>query len=673
MDSVLEFFCSASVWLTMATLLIWAAYAYYLYKITSVKSNHEKLYTTFWVVMATAIVYHIIIHYFAKDAEYDNWALNLLFSLKYSFEMFLTKTVLEKSKIAEVLTSCQWLYCGYSILYGIAVLTSGFIGFHFLSRRHYTRRWLKQGDTERKTHILVGVNDASRCLAKNIENDQIIFVHIPKPEDGWQGLSLWNNIIRIFNERKTPDKYTSNVVLRGDGDMGGIEKWLEKESTSIYLLSENQNENIAALEKLWKKKDLFKCKIYCHARRDDGLVDKYNSYADDGDRVTFIDSSSLAVQLLIKEKEDMLPVNYVKVAKDNDGHNIGYVKSPFNCAVIGFGETGREAMKFLYEFGAFADKNNNKSPFMCHIFDNDLDKQLNKLGLDIRNIRSSEVKGDAREFETYSMDVCTNSFRCKMRELIRSLNYIFVCLGDEDLNVATAINLAQCAVEEDRKTNNICIAVRLSGMSALNKDTIDKANAVYNGCIKVFGFIEDIWKPDIISNAYLDEEARKFYTSYKELSEEHNKVLEYDPEPTWEEREAKLKSKETCYETRCSIRRKRAQDYSNCFHKRTKQILCSDAKMANAIYDTDNGKAHCDGQDSNTGECNNDISKTLLSLAVCEHLRWEASHLMLGYRETSGKTKDLQKLHKCIKPYSDLTSEGIKHFDWLVVKNSLEK
>lgn len=73
----------------------------------------------------------------------------------------------------------------------------------------------------------------------------------------------------------------------------------------------------------------------------------------------------------------------------------------------------------------------------------------------------------------------------------------------------------------------------------------------------------------------------------------------------------------------------------------------------------------------NDQHCTKDYQDILEHLAVCEHLRWEASHLMLGYSPTEGNTDDVKKLHRHLKPYSEL-DETTKHFDWLVVKNSLE-
>lgn len=119
------------------------------------------------------------------------------------------------------------------------------------------------------------------------------------------------------------------------------------------------------LETLWEHKEL-KCRIYCHAKKE-GLINRYDNIADVEDRVRFVDSSFLSVVALKKWHDNaMLPVKYVDVAEDSETkRRLGYVTSEFQCAVVGFGETGKEALKFLYEFGAFLDKDNGKAPFKC--------------------------------------------------------------------------------------------------------------------------------------------------------------------------------------------------------------------------------------------------------------------------------------------------------------------
>jgi hypothetical protein len=525
--------------------------------------------------------------------------------------------------------------------------------------------WLRKQTAESNAHIFVGINDASKSLAADIKNGQVIFIDIPK-QDSLQSVSIKDMIERFFKTGEKQGWLENYVVLRAGKGIGKIKEWLAEPTTTVYLLSDDQAANIVDLEKLWEHKDTLQCKIYCHAKKE-GIVNRYDSITDSKDRITFVDSSFLAVEAL-KKQDSKLPVNYVKIATDNK-RKLGYVESSFNCAVIGFGETGKEAMKFLYEFGAFPTATNGKAPFKCHIFDGNLDKELGEFGVDINTLKSPVAQDS--EFETHPYYVGTSAFRTEISSIVRDLNYVVVSLGDDSLNIETALSIAECALAEGKPLDeNFCIAVRLTAISKLNEDTIAEANKTFGNWIKIFGLPEDIWKLSIISNEDHDAAARKFYESYKMHSDVLNSGLTYDLDPTWDEREKMLC--EGTYEKRCEIRRKRAQDFSNSLHVTTKRKLCEGydthkTKVVDQILDAnkgDDGKVHCNG----------DYCEILEHLAVCEHLRWEASHMIMGYRPVAkdgDPTDEMKKLHKYIKPYS-LLPEHIKHFDWLVVKNSLK-
>lgn len=682
------------------TTLILIAYFIYLYRITGRNRSSDKLIRAFAIVALLGVAYHIWLFSIIiddKSIQNINPMSILLFSVQYSLEMFLANTIIIKNEVQTILGDNPLMFHVFLTLYGMAVLTSGFSIFHFLSRRLYNWFWLTFHKSSIKTHIFIGINDASLCLADDImktnkdgtikDEEQIVFIDLPDHQEGQlQGISIWDIIARFFKDSKETEKLSNYVVLKAGKGIEKIAKWLKEAQNRVYILSDSQLQNLSILENLWEHKEQygFKCKIYCHAKKE-GLINRYDSITDVEDRVTFIDSSYLSVVSLKKiDSGKMLPVRFVDIAEDPVTKNkLGYVTSVFNCAIIGFGETGKESLKFLYEFGAFANKDNGKAPFKCHIFDNNLDKELGELGIDLATLQSPAAKEP--EFELHSCAVGTIEFRAEMSKLINELNYIVICLGDDNLNVKTALNIVECAAIEGRDTKDkFRIAIKQAKTGKLNKDTLANANKAYNNCIHPFGLTEDIWKMDVISNEELDSDARRFYESYSIMSAELNKRLQYPPNPSWEGREENgIRSKD--YEKRCEARRQKAQDYSNSLHKTTKQALCEPYNkdeqarceyynnLSSKIYDVNRNKngeiditgiSHCE-EDTNT-----ETMKILEHLAVCEHLRWETSLMLMGYRPTDGKNKDLKKLHNCIKPYSKLP-EFTKHYDWLVVKNSL--
>ena len=664
--------------LSTITTIVLAAYAILLYRITGRNRSADKLVSAFTIVLLLGFGYHLwLFNLMAHEAnfiQYDSPMSRVLFSVQYSLEMFLANTLLFKGEVKEILQEQAFMFQGYLVLYGMAILTSGFSIFHFLSRRLFNWFWLTFHKANSKAHIFIGINDASLYLAKDImsnikkgdtnrNKEQIIFIDLPDQQDNPQGMSIWDIVGGFFKDNKEHKELSNFVVLKAGKGIGKITKWLKKGETKVYILSDSQEQNVSILEALWEHKEL-KCEIYCHAKKE-GLINRYDNIADVEDRVRFVDSSFLSVVALKKWRDNaMLPVKYVDVAEDTETkRRLGYVTSEFHCAVIGFGETGKEALKFLYEFGAFPNKDNGKVPFKCHIFDNNLAKELGEFGVDLTTLRSPVAKEP--EFELYSCAVDTIEFRTEMSKIIGKLNYIVVCLGDDNMNVETARNIVECAAIESRDTSDkFCVAIKQAKTSKLNQDTLDNANKAYNNCIHTFGLTKDIWTLRLINNEELDADARRFYESYSKLSDIFNQSMGWAPNPTWNEREKKGVRSEN-YKDRCKARRQKSQDYSNSLHKTTKQILCEPyGNLAEQILVINEDTIHCLEDDITAKE-------VLEHLAVCEHLRWEASHMMMGYKPTTGGTDDLKKLHCYIKPYDKL-GDVIKHYDWLVVKNSLD-
>ena len=290
--------------------IILIAYFILLYRITGRNRNSDKLLGAFALIALLGIAYHIWLFSIITQAtfmKYDNLMSRLLFSIQYSLEMFLANTIIFKGEVLKTLEDNTIMFQCYLTLYFMAIMTSGFSIFHFLSRRFHNWFWLTFHKPSNNTHIFIGINDASLWLAKdimsNIEKnnrkklkhpkEQIIFIDLPDQQDNLQGISIWDIIARFFKDSKDTEKLSKYIVLRAGKGIDKITKWLERKESTVYILSDNQALNISILEDLWKRTE-FKCKIYCHAKKE-GLINKYDNITDVEDRVRFVDSSYLAV------------------------------------------------------------------------------------------------------------------------------------------------------------------------------------------------------------------------------------------------------------------------------------------------------------------------------------------------------------------------------------------
>ena len=645
--------------------LILAVYFVFLYKKTSRKRDGKVLAWAFTLLFTAGLIIHFIIYYrtaVSRDSLYDIVTISF-YAIQHALKMFLGGSPV--FRMLEGLKSLPLLYYLFIPVFFMSLMTSGFFIFNFISKILYSRRWLNKSESRRiakkgGNSIFLGMNRYAEILAGSLKNSSdrhggvIMLVELPSKEDGMKKLSIWDIMRQFIAMNKKAKKTPFDIILKVSDSMKGIMAWLENPDNDVYILSEDVAANILIVEKLMEDPRI-RCHIYCHARKE-GLIAKYDNVADMTDQLTIIDSSTLAVECL-KRKPELHPVNFVEVGTDESGRKAGWVSDKgFTAAVLGFGETGKECLSFLYEFGTFPDVRKNKAPFRCYVFDNDLEKASSDF------LRRTPGM-DRNDIVFMSDGINTPAYWTGIKKMTDDLNYVMISLGDDKLNLNTAIELAEYAYRY-RKTcdpsdnlKNFVILFRLCDPEKMDIMTLNSANEVFGNCLRPFGNIEEIWNHDVISRSSMDEIAERYYTSYEMLSSGSVMVSWHD----------KLKSRTLgTYKDRCKVARQVAQTYSNCLHKETKKRICDpyyhDFARYIAMPSEFDGSRHYIGGDSQEGD-------VMEYLAVGEKLRWNASHEILGY--VKGEvTDDQMKTHQYLCGYDDLDAKT-RHYDWLVVRNSL--
>lgn len=655
---------------SLLVIMILSLYAIFLYHITGKSRSSDKLIWSFLVIVALGFLYHMhLFCHVTKEGFFrvEDGLSRIIFSIQYTLEMFVANTVIFKSEVMSALKHEPHLFQIFIPLYGAAILTSGFAIFHFLSRWLYNWLWLFShilGAGKGDTHIFIGINNPSLYLAEDLlkspeRKRRVIFIDIPEMNDTPQGISVWDFIAQFFKESRQQEDLSKYVVLRAGKGLSRLTSWLKNKDNNVYILSENQDKNMKILEELWARKSSMglACRIYCHAKKE-GLINRYDTITDIEDQIRFVDSSYLAIESLKKDSSgSLLPVKYVDIATFFNGRKLGYVTSPFNCAILGFGETGKEALKFLYEFGAFPAANKKKSPFKCHIFDSDMERAAGNI--DLTSFRDPDANED--EMFPHTCTIGHTAFWKEMKKIINDLNYIVICMGNDDLNMKMAIDLAEFATINGRTSDShFVIVVKQLKLTCINEATLQNANETFNNFIKIFGLSKNIWKENVLDNSSMETKARRFYESYEAMTTHPS----YSIQVKWNVRKNLIMGKASGgkpnYGDRCKAKRQLAQDYSNCLHISTKRELCSYTPgMGLEIFQKNINSIHCLSYMAGIFEY----------LAICEHLRWNASHIIMGYKP-SRTTNEIMKLHKNLKSYADL-DENTRHYDWLVVKNSL--
>ena len=589
-------------------------------------------------------------------------------------------------------------------------------------------------------YLFFHLNDASRLLAKDIyEKDPssvIVFVEnslageSEQDEDKTDG---WKNIVSMLTHRRKTfadaeenerralaiascdicslDVNTSDVL--GHIGLETVKKLLRDLAAldngflHVFFLSENRDANVRSTAMLVNDtlvgSPQFPTTIHCHACRNEvnKIIEDMGLSAEQRIEVSIIDSAHLAVELL-KTSVENHPVKFVHVNSLTE-ENPGAVSSPFTSLVVGFGETGQEAVKFLYEFGTFVDAkatvdDSFRSPFSCYVVDKDM-KTLE--GLFVSEIpgvsfKKSDQPDHIAPIRLYAYDFSTDDFYEKvLKPIALSLNYVVVAVGDDETNMTVAVRILRYVRKVRSNLREFRIYVRV-----YEKGTFMHLNEVarhYNlrmskdgqvdETIIPFGRKEQIYTYELIVEDQFLKDGQKYYEAYRSL--------QIDPpsdEGTWDERHQNIvtpNGKTTKWERMSKIRRKESQDRSDALHALTKiQILeqavgIDHAKMfALQVL----GKREGHQADIQYPLLPTDAERQLmLNLAIGEHLRWNAAHEMLGYVDNADghKCDERTKQHNCLKPWQDLDRESqnasnadykvdYKLFDYGVVETSFK-
>lgn len=551
---------------------------------------------------------------------------------------------------------------------------------------------------EKKLHLFWGVNEASCLLAEdirhNFQDDTIVFVDVDKENvDNTQkkaNLSYIMNTITITNSEivrldaidALVDRcYNGPAEISGSGgiDVFGILhlkniRAIVEQSNKVcfYFLSDDETQNIAGALNLQQDKTLsLKGKddvtIYVHARRDanNEVFDHYSQY-DDTQRIKIklVDSAYLSITRL-KEKDKTLPVNCVEFDKVT-----GLVKSPFTALVIGFGGTGQEAFKFLYEYAAFVGENKKKSPFKCYAIDE-------KMGKIAGVIKEKMPAIGEEELEMIQTSVDSDLFWGKIKSIICDLNYVVIALNNDALGLSLAVNLFKYALKYRLDgPSKLKIMVRCYDSSNEKRMTevVDNLNNSIDGDnlkMVLYGQEKELYRCSTILSDDTLMEAKEF-----------NRIYENSPSSADNQWKKNFGNDEIAnimdnkkisrYHAIYDINRRVAQNISNSLHNKTKLILMglNDSDCVERLkhyYDIVTSREQ---KTINYTRATEAEAELLWNIANVEHERWIALHKLMGY--TYGEKDNYeQKHHHCICPLDEL-DEMTQSYDCNVVDTTIK-
>lgn len=586
-------------------------------------------------------------------------------------------------------------------------------------------------------YVFFGLGDASKILAKSIlredEKSVVVFVEnslageAEQDEDKTDG---WKNIVSLLTHRRKTfidaDENERRALAIANCDICGLEgdetdvlgnigleivkqllaklKETQEGQLHVFFLSENRDNNVRATSILAKDQTIsnpaFQTIIYCHARRNgvNRIIEDLDIIKGRNLSVKILDSSHLAVESLKSHKQNH-PVNFVKVRTLNES-NPGTVSSPLECLVVGFGETGQEVVKFLYEFGAFVSSSSSaghseRTPFHCYVIDKDMEMLEGQFISEIPAVkckRSSDSDIADAPIKFYPLDFNTDGFYTEvLKKIVQAINYVVVAVGDDETNMTVAVEILRYVRRYRNNLDDFCIYVRAyeKGSFKYLKDIKDHYNLRLSEDgetpvekIKLFGGNEEIYTYNLVVRDQYEIDGRVYYEAYRSLQ-----IDPANDEGSWEERResALTKKRGTKWERMSKIKRKESQDRSNAIHAKTKILLLE--KAVGEENARDFGIRVLKGRDGRQStisypHLNFSEDTLMLNLAMCEHLRWNAAHEMMGYvnNRDGHECNELRKKHNCLKPWEELDKESdavdyiddYKLFDYGVVETSFK-
>jgi hypothetical protein len=547
-------------------------------------------------------------------------------------------------------------------------------------------------------HLFWGVNEPSCLLAESIREkhpaDTIIFVDVdeecmdntqkkPTLSNITNSITIKNrDIVRldaigalVDNCYNGPAGYSSNeeIDIFGILHLKNIASIIQKSDKSyIYFLSDNEAQNIGGALNLQHDKRLLSMKensplIYIHARRDanNEIFDHYSQYDGESNRmkIKVVDSSYLST-LTLKQNDNLLPVNCVEIDKRN-----GTVNSPFTALIVGFGATGQEAFKFLYENTTFIGSDRKKIPFKCYA----IDEKMNKIGGLVR--RKMPAIGED-ELTLLQSTVDAEDFWHKVNEIIDELNYVVIALNNDATGLSLAVNMFKCALQK-RPANHLPLKILVRCYNSDNEkrmnevvSNLNKSIDGYNIEIALFGKAKDLYSYNAILSESALFEAKEFNAVYEntEISAEEQWIKNFGNKEIQRLMNDKKMSR---YHAIHDINRRIAQNISNSQHIHTKMILMGFkmneySKRLEDYY----GYVNSRKTDSINYQCTEADEQLLHNIAMVEHERWIASHKLMGYTYNS-ENDCVKKYHKCICPWESL-DETTKSYDCNVVDTTIK-
>lgn len=466
----------------------------------------------------------------------DNWiALTLRASLS-AMEMFVSHSDL--IEVRHELHANATYMALFSLVHFAAVLVSAMfllrlLGLHAVS---WLRLLAASAGRRRHYHVFWGVNPHSISVARSLAKPRkatseaaphahrarptLVFLNTGDGDGTPHGGHT--SFASLLHHGSAADSYVHDIEQMGAllfnvGPDNRLPRLLRRclrramatDGADLYFLSDRESDNLEAVMDLGlvvgtsDDSDLRTLNCYCHARNTSAHRSLLASSPLGASRIHLADTSSLAVGLLRRDPR-CHPASYVCPQG-------GLATRPFEAMVIGFGETGRDALRFLYEFAALpATADGTPNGRHLHV----VDRRLRELRTDF--LRDGPALADTGDISWWTdTPTDTPAFWQRTRDLLDRLSCIIIAVGDDAEATRLATDLLELAYRHRQTLSNFHIRVRIrdSHKARLLNLNLPLSNPMHD-VIVPFGADDELFTADVLLIDSLEREAKKFYYNY---------------------------------------------------------------------------------------------------------------------------------------------------------------
>jgi len=494
------------------------------------------------------------------------------FTMNMDFDFIVEKT----SSIDGALCT---LYLAYSafILALAPLLTFGVVLSFFKNVSAYAK-YIQHYNSD--VYVFSELNEKSLSIARSIENKHPIFVFA----------DVYSDDDEYTSELISQAKAMHGVCFKKDIRDINLNFHNSKTDLSFFLIGEDESENIEqtmSLASVYENRP--NTRIYVFSKGVEGEL-LLSSKVNENLKIYRINRVRSLLNGILYDQGYKLFYNATPV---ENGENL------ISAVILGFGRYGQEMTKALawycqmdgynIEINCFDNNPDAKNRF-CAQYPEFMSPKLN--GADV-------PFGEARyKISIHNTDIKSKNFVEEIAK-IKTPTYILVALGDDELNIETAINLRILTRRLGINSQIQAIVYNTNKRKAL-ENVKNYSNDSYD--IEFIGDVESFYSEKVIVNSQLEKEAL----------ERHK--LWGDEQSFWQYE----------YNYRSSI--------ASAMHKKLKLVL------------------GIPGADKPIEERTEEEKR---ALRVIEHRRWNAYMRSEGY--CYGEKRDnLAKIHHCLVPFDDL-------------------